>query len=106
MFAREVSFRLKPNTLNDFNQTFQKEIVPLLRKQPGFRDVVALAHDNNTDITAISLWDSKTQAETYSTGAYSTVIKTMEKFLDGTPTVKVSNVLHSTAHKLTAVVAA
>jgi len=33
MFARNVSIHLKPNTLNDFKQTFEKEIVPMLRKQ-------------------------------------------------------------------------
>jgi hypothetical protein len=36
MFARTVSLRLKPNTMNEFTRTFDKEVVPLLRKQSGF----------------------------------------------------------------------
>lgn len=102
MFARNVSIRLKPNTLNDFNQTFDKEVIPTLRKQAGFRDEIALSGDDSTYVTAISLWDTKEQAEAYNTNAYPAVLKTLEKFLDGQPKVRVSSVLHSTSHKLTA----
>lgn len=105
MFARNVSIRLKPNTLKDFNQTFEKEVIPTLRKQPGFRDEIALLGDD-TYVTAISLWDSKEQAEAYNTNAYPAVLKSMDKFIDGAPKVRVSNVISSTSHKVTAVVAA
>jgi len=43
MLARTVSIKLKPNTLNDFKQTFEKEVLPILRKQMGFRDEIAVA---------------------------------------------------------------
>jgi hypothetical protein len=100
MFARNVSIRLKPNTLNDFNQTLEKEILPILRKQAGFRDEIALAGDD-TYVTAISLWDSKEQAEAYNTNTYPAVLKTLDKCLDGPPKVRVSSVIHSTSHSLT-----
>jgi len=106
MFARNVSIRLKPNTMNDFNQTFEKEILPILRKQAGFRDEITLAGDDQSYVTAISLWDSKEQAEIYSTTTYPVVLKSLEKFLDGAPKVRVSNVIFSTLHKLTVAVAA
>ena len=108
MFARTLSISLKPNTLNDFTQTLDKEIVPMLHKQAGFRDEICLAGDDNTHVTAISLWDSKQQADAYITGTYPAVLKTLDKFLDGVPMVSVSNVINSTSHKLTpaAVVAA
>jgi heme-degrading monooxygenase HmoA len=102
MFARNVSIRLKPNTLIDFNQTFEKEVIPMLHKQAGFRDEITLATDDGIHVTAISLWDSKERAETYNSSAYPTVLKSLEKFLDGQPTVRVSNVINSTSHKLTA----
>ena len=44
----------------------------------------------------------KEQAEAYNTSAYPTVLKNLEKFLDGQPKVRVSNVISSTSHKLTA----
>ncbi len=40
MFARNVSIRLKPNMLSDYTRTFEKEILPLLRKQKGFKDEI------------------------------------------------------------------
>jgi len=102
MFARNVSIKLKPNTLNDFKQTFEKDVLPILHKQAGFRDEIALAGDSEPYVTAISLWDSKEQAETYNSSTYPTVLKTLDKFLDGPPQVRVSNVISSTSHKITA----
>jgi len=38
VFARIVTMRLKPNTASEFSQTIEKKILPILRKQKGFRD--------------------------------------------------------------------
>jgi len=36
MFARNVALRLRPNTLNEFGQTFDSQIIPVLRaNNPG-----------------------------------------------------------------------
>ena len=102
MFARNVSIRLKPNTLNDFKHTFEKEVLPMLQKQAGFRDEVALSGDNDAYVTAISFWDSKEQADTYNSNTYPAVLKTLDKYLDGPPKVRVSTVISSTSHKVTA----
>ena len=108
MFARTLSISLKPNTLNDFTQTLDKEIIPMLRKQAGFRDEICLASDDKMHVTAVSLWDSKQQADAYVTSTYPAVLKSLDKFLDGVPKLSVGNVINSTSHKLTpaAVVAA
>ncbi len=37
MFARNVSFRLKSNMLSEYARTFENQILPLLRKQKGFK---------------------------------------------------------------------
>jgi quinol monooxygenase YgiN len=100
MFARNVSIRLKPNTLNDFKQTFEKEVLPVLQKQAGFRDEIALSGDTDTFVTAISFWDSKEQAEAYNTSTYPSVLKALDKYLDGPPKVRASGVISSTSHKL------
>ncbi|MBZ5508411.1 MAG: hypothetical protein LAO78_23370 [Acidobacteriia bacterium] len=101
MFARTLTISLKPNTLKDFTLVLDKEVVPMLRKQAGFRDEICLASDDNIHVTAISLWDSKQQAEAYIASTYPVVLKTLDKFLDGTPKVSVWNVINSTTHKLT-----
>jgi|SRR5579872_2165045 len=105
MFARNVSIRLKPNTLKDFNQTLEAQIVPILRKQAGFRDEIAIASDDSLHVTAISLWDTKEQAETYNATAYPEVSKTLDKYLDGPMKVRLSSVVSSTSHKVTSVIA-
>lgn len=105
MFARNVAIRLKPSTLTEFTQTFEQHVIPMLRKQAGFRDAITLAHEGDTQVIAISLWDSKEQAETYNTTAYPQVLRSLENVLDGTPKVRVSTVINSTFHKIAAMAA-
>ena len=78
MFARTVSIHLKSNMLSDYAQTFEKEVLPLLRKQNGFKDEITLAGPGGVDVTAISLWENKTDAEAYNTNTYPQVLKTLE----------------------------
>ena len=59
MFARSVSIHLKPKSVAEFNRTLETEILPLLRKQKGFRDELALVAANGREVVAISLWDQK-----------------------------------------------
>lgn len=96
MFARKLSIHLKPNTLAEFTKTFEQEILPLLRKQKGFKDEITFAAPGTSEVLAISLWDSKQNADTYDSGAYKNILKMLEKVLDGSPTVGTSEVLHST----------
>ena len=106
MFARNVSFHLKSNMLSDYTRTFDKDILPLLRKQNGFKDEITFSASNGSEVTAISLWDSKASAETYNTNVYPEVLKTMSRFIEGTPKVKNGEVVNSTFHKIAAGVAA
>jgi hypothetical protein len=106
MFARNVSFNLKSNMLSDYSRTFDKDILPLLRKQNGFKDEIMFSASNGSEVTAISLWDSKASAETYNTNVYPEVLKTMSRFIEGTPKVKNGEVVNSTFHKIAAGVAA
>jgi heme-degrading monooxygenase HmoA len=105
MFARNVSLRLKPNTLSEFTRVFEKEVIPMLRKQSGFRDEVAFAVPGELDVVVISLWDTKEAAEAYKAAGYPEVLKILDKVLDGTPKVQVSDVISSTIHKPAAVAA-
>lgn len=102
MFARNISIHLKPNMLTEFSTEFEKQVVPILRKQAGFRDEIVLAGEGTNNVTAISLWDSKEQADAYATTGYAEILKSLDRYLDGPPKVRVSNVVHSTMHKLTA----
>jgi hypothetical protein len=100
MFARNVSIHLKSNMLSDYTRTFEKDVLPLLRRQHGFKDEITLAGVSGVDVTAISLWENKADADTYNTNTYPQVLKTMERFIDGTPKVETSDVVNSTFHKI------
>lgn len=99
MFARNVSIHLKSNMLSDYTRTFEKDILPLLRKQNGFKDELTLAGAGGIDVTAISLWENKNDADTYNTDTYPQVLKTLAKFIEGTPEVHTFEVVNSTFQK-------
>ena len=106
MFARKISIHLKPNTLAEFTKTLEQNVVPLLRKQPGFKDEITFAAPGSTDVLAISLWDTKQNAEAYDANGYKEVLKMLGSVIEGTPKLGTTEVLHSTFHEVRTAVAA
>lgn len=106
MFARKLSIHLKPNAVDEFTKTVEKDIVPLLRKQPGFQDEITFAVPGGTDVLAISLWDTQKNAENYDSNIYKDVLKMLGSVIEGTPKLGTTEVLNSTFHKIRAGVAA
>jgi heme-degrading monooxygenase HmoA len=102
MFARHVSFHLKPNSVAEAIQTLEKEILPLLRKQKGFQDEITLLAPGGREAVGISFWDQKESAEAYERSTYAEVLKTMGKLIEGKPQVRMYEVSTSTIHKMTA----
>ena len=103
MFARSVTIRLKPNSAAEFNRTFEKDILPLLQKQRGFRDEISLVASNGSEAVGISLWDQKEAADAYNRTAYPQVQKLLSKLSEGTPQVQTYEVASSTFHAARAV---
>jgi hypothetical protein len=102
MYARNVSMNLKPNTAREFTQTFEKDILPLLRKQNGFKDEITFVSPDSKDCIAISLWDRKESADVYSRETYPQVLKGLARVVEGTPEVHAYEVGNSTWHKIAA----
>src|ERR1700674_59611 len=100
MFARIVKINLKPNRVNEFNETFEKQILPLLRKEKGFQDDITFAGPSGTEMVSISLWDRKESAEAYNSVTYPEVLKSLSTVLEGSPQVKTYEVANSTFHKI------
>ena len=105
MFARSVSFHLKPGRSAAFTQVIDKEIVPMLRKQTGFQDEIALVAPNGADAVAISVWDRKENAENYARTGYPGVLTALNAVIEGTPQVNTYDVLNSTFPKNVPVIA-
>ena len=104
MYARNVSMNLKPNTAREFTQTFEKDILPLLRKQNGFKDEITFVGTDGKDVLAISLWDRKESADQYGRETYPQVLKGLARVVEGTPQVRAFEVGNSTWHKIAATI--
>jgi hypothetical protein len=89
MFARNAYFRVKSlNLAADFAQAMENEVLPLLRKQKGFKGEITLSNPGNLERISISLWDNKSNAEAYDANIYAQVLKILSKVIDGTPKVR------------------
>lgn len=102
MFVRQLSVHLKPNTITQFTGTLEKEILPVLRKQPGFKDEITFAAPGSSDVLAISLWENQKDAETYERNTYGDVLKMLSGVIEGSPKLETTEVLNSTFHQIRA----
>lgn len=85
-FARNVQFRIKTGKEQEFNGLFEKEVLPMLRKQEGFQEEVTLVDPKG--VHAISLWDNRKSADAYQTETYPQVLAKLTTVIEGTPTVE------------------
>ena len=85
-FARNVHFQIKAGRETEFNNLFQKEVLPVLRKQNGFQEELTLVNPKGANF--ISLWDNKKNAEAYETATYPSVLAKLTTFIVGTPNVE------------------
>src|SRR5437764_13878145 len=102
MFARKVSLQLKPDSVAEFTQTIENDIIPLLRKQPGFQDEIAFVIPNGMEAVAISAWDQQEHAEASAHGTYPQVLQAVTKVVEGPPRVSTYEVADSTFHTIAA----
>ena len=88
MFGRQVTLKLKANSATELNRIAEAEILPILRKQKGFRDETTFIAPERLEAIVNSFWDTKADADAYSRTGYPEVLKTLSSVIDGTPTVK------------------
>lgn len=102
MFTRNLTMKLKLNTAPDFTRLIENDVLPLLRKQPGFRDLITFVAPERSEAVAISFWDTKENCETYNRTGYPEILKIVAKVVEGTPKVETFELSNSTLHKLAA----
>jgi hypothetical protein len=104
LYARNVTFRIKANLQSDYTHTFEKQVLPLLQKQKGFKEEITLCNPGSQEAISISLWEHKSNADDYNNHAYPEVLKTLAKVIDGTPRVQTFETVVSTFHNVHATV--
>ena len=99
MFGRQITMRLKANSVDELARINDNQILPMLRKHKGFRDEVVFIAPERLEAVANSFWDSKEDAEAYSRAGYPEVMKMLSSVLDGAPIVKTFEFANSTFHQ-------
>ncbi len=99
MFGRQVTLKLKANSATELSRIAEAEILPILRKQKGFRDETTFIAPERLEAIANGFWDTKADAEAYDRTAYADVLKILSNVIDGTPTVKTFEFANSTFHQ-------
>src|SRR6266566_5984490 len=67
MFARILNFEVKPEKKEEFVKVVKNEVLPILRKQTGFLEILPFFPEKMKEEKAISisLWATKQDAERY-----------------------------------------
>jgi heme-degrading monooxygenase HmoA len=94
--------KLKAHSAKEFTQTLENDVIPMLRKQKGFKDEITLLAAERNEAVAISFWDKKEDAEVYNREKYPEILKTLSKVVEGTPKVESFEVANSTSHHIAA----
>ena len=102
MYTRNVRMKLKADSAKEFTRMLENEVIPVLRKQKGFKDEITLVAPERNEAVAISFWDKKENAEAYNREKYPEILKTLSRVVDGTPKVATFEVANSTSHQIAA----
>ncbi|HJX83262.1 MAG TPA: hypothetical protein VJ723_02830 [Candidatus Angelobacter sp.] len=83
MFARILEFGVKIEKRAEFIKVLKNEVVPILKKQVGFREILPFFPDKVGDNVAlnITLWTTKTDAERFQNETYPRVYEIVKPFL-------------------------
>ena len=100
MFTRHVIMQLKPDSAAEFTSTVEKTILPMMRRQNGFREEITFISVDNSEAIANSFWETKADAEVFDLVGYPQVLKALSNVVEGTPRVGNAVVSNSTLHKI------
>jgi hypothetical protein len=102
MFARIVTIPLKADSRSQLAKVIETKVIPLLRTNKGFLDVIQLISADGKMAFGISFWDSKESAEAYHRSGFTQVMNPLESVSAGSATVQLCEVTNSTTHKIAA----
>jgi len=95
-FARNVHFKIKNGKEKEFTTLFEKEVIPMLRKQSGFQNELTLVNPDGA--LGISVWENRKSAEAYQTSTYPQILEKLNPVIVGTPKVETYDVTATTLH--------
>ncbi|MEO8910171.1 MAG: hypothetical protein ABI408_08090 [Gemmatimonadaceae bacterium] len=84
--ARSIRFDIATDKNVEFHRLFKNEVLPMLKKQDGFKDELLLVQDQH--VQAISVWNNLDSARKYESTTYPQLEKTLRPIMSGKPTVE------------------
>ena len=100
MFARFISTHMKPGGFDKATRLFEKEVIPLLKKQVGFKDELSFYDEDRMEGIAISFWEDEEAALKYDREVYPKVKKFLADTFDTVPQLKTFTVANSTWYNI------
>lgn len=97
MFARILDCEVKLDQKDEMVKAIKNEVLPILKKQTGFLEILPFFPEKMKEdkAVAISLWNTKADAERYERESYPKVLEILKPFL--TTPVRVRNLKLETA---------
>src|SRR5271167_3643522 len=86
MFARILNCEVKLEKKAEFVKAVKNEIVPILKKQTGFLEVLPFFPEKMKEekVITVSLWATKADAERYERAFYPEVLNILKPYLAAT----------------------
>src|SRR5437016_14224531 len=101
MFTRVVELVSRQRKARELSSTINEQIVPILKKQPGFVDEIVLVSDADSNrVLALSFWKTREDAERYQREQYNSVRDTLQYLLAADLFVRTFDVHISNGHKI------
>jgi quinol monooxygenase YgiN len=93
MFARILEFTPKAEKREDLIWTIRQEVLPIMKKQPGFLELLPFVPDVAKEkMVVISLWTERNSAERYVHETFHDVERILRPFLTGRFTIRMFKV--------------
>jgi heme-degrading monooxygenase HmoA len=88
MYLRMVSLVTSPGKREQLSRLIEKEIAPLVQKQPGFVGHMTLTSETDPRlVTVMSFWRRKTDAELFRETVYHSILESLNPLLETEPVV-------------------
>ncbi len=86
-FARRVALKVKQEKLHEFLSVIRRNLGPGLAREKGLRRFFLIRSiENMNDFVALTLWNSKREADNYEkSGRYAKNLRTIKEMLEGDP---------------------
>ena len=85
-YARSMHLTLKPGKEQQFRGVMDRDVMPVLKQQGGFREELALVDGNHA--LGISVWDTQEHARQFETAGRPKILEHLRSVIQGEPRVE------------------